>query len=219
MHYKGKNPKVGGTSRYRRNTSYSRGDEPKLGEKGISVFREVNPDGPIAEPMRVFEKLTRDRVRRVRGMYIDSSTALNQLTLREVIRNSELGRVAATEAVDAVYAGVPSLRRNLVVKLGTVGIFATPGNPMVYFGIAVDQRHFGELNQERADIINTIEALAPENREDNTWLGRKIPHVTLGMIEPDDDRFVGQLKAAVRGVLPNEIQLRKATIYNPASGH
>lgn len=218
--HKGGSRKRADTQSFRRNASYRDDDrQSTLRHPGIAVFREIGTSGQLelGAAMEVFEATTRSCVRVVRGLH-DKPPALNQLQINEVKENQPLGHLATGQAIDALYKKVPSLRKRLAVNLGTVGVFGNPrSNPMCYIGIALDSSSIDPVNQERKNIISTLEELAQVGADEECyWLERKVPHISLGMIPSDTPLTeVGLIKEGIRRSIPAQLVLRGATLYDP----
>jgi nucleoid DNA-binding protein len=192
--------------------------DSNLSTTGLAVFRSLEEQDPLFEIQNKFKSMCGHMTYIARGELGSFPMALSQLMLHEVMQNKNIFTdVNAKEAVDHIYDNVKSLRRQTVVKLGSLGLFGARNNSMAIVGIAVHKDEMERINTERRQIIDAIEDItAPPDDYEFQWLQRQIPHITFGKIEA---KHVNAYKQEIRPILaqemPDEIQLKRATIYKP----
>lgn len=189
-----------------------------LSTTGLAVFRSLGEQDPLFEIQNKIKSMCGHMTYIARGEHGSFPMALSQLMLHEVMQNKDIFTdVNAKEAVDHIYDNVKSLRRQTVVKLGSLGLFGARDNAMAIVGIAVHKDEMERINTERLQIIDAIEDItAPPDDYEFQWLQRQIPHISFGKIEA---KHVNEYKQEICPILmqvkPDEIQLKRATIHKP----
>jgi len=189
-----------------------------VAEVGFSVFRSPDEDDQLFNTQNIFKNLCSQITHIPRGEMGSRPMALSQLMKHEVLQNKDAYTdIYATDAVNHIYDNVTSLRRQTTVALGRVGLFGSRYASLAIVGIALHEDEMARINIERRQIINALEDIAnPGHDYEFQWLQRQIPHISLGKI---DGKYIDEYKKTIRPALtdqmPEEVQLKRATIYKP----
>lgn len=188
-----------------------------VGDQGVSVFRSVGFSA-LADLMREFRELTDKFASQTRGDTGNREPAVTQLQIRETKSNSShFGHVAVTDAQDAIYRGVPSLRRNLPVIPASVHLFGAQTGIVRPVCITFDNDSRIELEKQRLDVIGVLVDLSGDPPETFSWMRVTTPHLSLGKISTRVNSDGTQhLLNSLKELLPEELVLPRATIYDPS---
>ena len=187
-----------------------------LGEIGISVFRHVGGHS-LSETMRTFDELSTDLTTQLRGVGTQKVPAVNLLQLREVQWNKALlGRIAAQEAIDAIFANVPTVRRKLTVQPNGVALFGRKGAAVRPVCLTFNEESAETLVEERDGIRTTLEVMTDADPSSFDWMRDSQPHLALGKINPRVSREkIASLISGLEEICPTELVLCRATLHNP----
>lgn len=190
--------------------------EYAIGDIGLSVFR-TPVDGSDFYDMHNAFNSGGDTITMIsRGDKGTKPMALSQVMKQEVRSNkSAFTKIKAQDASNQIYESIPSLRRQITVGLGKIGIFGSRYSSFLIVGVALHEDEWGAINSERQEIITALEDLAfpPDNFEFN-WVNRRIPHVSLGKIESRGiDEFRNSYLTKIQDNMPDQLTLQRATIH------
>jgi len=195
---------------------------PTLGTLGMSVFRPVEGSG-LEKVSNIFESYTSHIGRSIRGQGKEHRPSLNQLQLKEVMRQKHLMRnILVQDAIDEVYCSVDTVRHRQVTQFGKVSILGSQNAPLIVIGLTFDEQGAETLRTERNQILECLEGLSDfkvDNPEDSpfSWTQVSRPHISIGRVsrempKPNFNEMMGAIEAAS----PAEFVLKNAVLYNPA---
>jgi len=207
-----------GTTAYskHKNTHFLNHDRTIIGEKGLSIHRKIDPR-QLDSVMNAFRQFRVDlTTSTTRGEGTQYHSALSQLEVNETKRQTPLHDISLETARDTVYDSVRSIRRPMTsVRIGRA-ILIGRKNPLVSVALAFHPEDAEMMHQERADIIDSLEALSDDiyTSEDFTWSNRGIPHVSVGKIPRSTPQpHIDQMLSAIEQAAPITLRIDRASIH------
>lgn len=209
-------PKRSGKDKFTHSGS-GEGRQARVGDYGLSVYREVRDQPSFDRVLKVFDQATTNLGRRLRGESLDHKPALYLLEISEVKRNRSLiGHIALREAIDDIYESVPSLRRPLALGVGGVCMVGTCKDPLRTIGLSFDEATNTAVREERAGILNVLEEYGLGDGAEYRWIQQQTPHIALGRVSTDaPPSMFRDIVGKVGSVAPPTLGLERAVIHNP----
>ncbi len=205
--------------------------DSKLGEYGLSIYREIVDDGQLDEIKQLIRDICGWHVTEMRGQYtkdtkVSIGPAVNIVEKREVERIfSNLGNYAV-QAVnmddinDYLFHNVPSLRKRVKFRPNDVEIFGRNNSPNRVIGITIDEPANTQVSHERSTIIDGFNGLYYINRQEECNIGFKLLHGSIAKFKDDTPEYkVEEMKYAIREKLSSidQLTMEKAEIYYPGA--
>jgi len=189
----------------------------RLGERGMSIIRNVDPY-QIDSTLQTLLIACGSLVLKHHGQETENPPGVNLIEVGEVKRQSAIGRVAIYDAMDNLYNNVTSLRRRVTVKPADITILGRRFSQNRVVAIAFDEVSTAMLEEERGEILDTLESLADLESE-FSWSAYKRPHISLARVPAERSGDIGDdTLRTIAEALPPEIQLKRAAFYYPGQG-
>jgi hypothetical protein len=187
-----------------------------LGSRGMSVYR--SPDYLALDPLvKRMRAVLGGLAVRERGIGMEKPAAVSLLGSLEVLRQHRIGSVPTQYAIDALYWGVPSLRRKIIATPRDVHLFGFDGKGSRSIAVLFDGDTAQKLRAEREEILEVLGELGG-GADTRAWSPEKFstPHVSIGNVPTslakDIDRKL--LRDIATGI-PSQVVLNRATLNNP----
>lgn len=188
-----------------------------LNEAGLSVFRRLGSCG-LDGCMGAFNEYTNGVSKITRSESGQHGMALTIVGLIEVRTKNFDGLVSSQSAINEIYDSIPSLRKSQNIRISRVAMLGHSSAKLRAFGVSIHPDDRELIRDERDQVIEILNDYAqlPLTRED--WSFNDVPHISIGRVSmtsiSEDQRRV--LITRMNEALPEQIQLDRATLYNPA---